>query len=66
MVSFYHLPLMILGKDETLYAAYSYYNIATSISLLDLMQDALILANSTRTDVFSALNLMEMTPSLKN
>mmetsp|Transcript_87588 Transcript_87588/g.252916 ORF Transcript_87588/g.252916 Transcript_87588/m.252916 type:complete len:421 (-) Transcript_87588:28-1290(-) len=59
MVSFYHLPSTILGKDETLYAAYSYYNIATSIDLTDLMRDALILANQTGSDVFNALNLME-------
>lgn len=59
MVSFYHLPSSILGKDETLHAAYSYYNIATSIDLLELMKDALILANAKGADVFNALNLME-------
>jgi glycylpeptide N-tetradecanoyltransferase len=59
MVSFYHLPSTILGKDETLYAAYSYYNVAVTTSLLDLMRDALALANSTGSDVFNALNLME-------
>ena len=57
--SFYHLPSTILGKDETLYAAYSYYNVATSMSLVDLMRDALIFANQTGADVFNALNLME-------
>lgn len=59
MISFYHLPSTILGKDETLYAAYSYYNVATSVALTDLMRDALILANKTGSDVFNALNLME-------
>lgn len=59
MVSFYHLPSTILGKDETLHAAYSYYNIATSIDLTTLMKDALILANKCSSDVFNALNLME-------
>ncbi|KAL3903021.1 MAG: hypothetical protein SGILL_010608, partial [Bacillariaceae sp.] len=59
MVSFYHLPSAILGSNETLYAAYSYYNVATTMSLMDLMKDALILANATGTDVFNALNLME-------
>ena len=59
MVSFYHLPSTILNKDETLYAAYSYYNVATSMELEDLMRDALIMANSTGADVFNALNLME-------
>jgi len=59
LVSFYHLPSTILGKDETLYAAYSYYNVATSVDLTSLMRDALILANKTGSDVFNALNLME-------
>jgi len=59
MVSFYHLPSTILNSKETLYAAYSYYNIATSMDLTDLMRDALILANATGIDVFNALNLME-------
>mmetsp|Transcript_9163 Transcript_9163/g.14699 ORF Transcript_9163/g.14699 Transcript_9163/m.14699 type:complete len:428 (-) Transcript_9163:70-1353(-) len=59
LISFYHLPSTILGKAETLYAAYSYYNIATSMSLPELMRDALILANKSGCDVFNALNLME-------
>jgi glycylpeptide N-tetradecanoyltransferase len=59
MVSFYHLPSTILGTDETLYAAYSYYNVATSTDLTSLMRDALILANKTGSDVLNALNLME-------
>lgn len=59
MVSFYHLPSTILGQDETLYAAYSYYNVATTMSLTDLMRDGLILANATGADVYNALNLME-------
>lgn len=59
MVSFYHLPSTILNVKETLYAAYSYYNVATSMSLTELMKDALILANQTGIDVFNALNLME-------
>jgi glycylpeptide N-tetradecanoyltransferase len=58
-ISFYHLPSTILGKDETLHAAYSFYNVATSVDLVELMKDALILANSTGSDVFNALNLME-------
>ncbi|VEU38730.1 unnamed protein product [Pseudo-nitzschia multistriata] len=59
MVSFYHLPSTILNQNETLYAAYSFYNVATSMSLTDLMKDALVLANATGTDVFNALTLME-------
>jgi len=59
MVSFYHLPSTILGTDETLFAAYSYYNVATTTDLISLMKDALILANQTGSDVLNALNLME-------
>lgn len=59
LVSFYHLPSTILGQDDTLHAAYSYYNVATSTSIEELMRDALILANNTGSDVFNALNLME-------
>jgi glycylpeptide N-tetradecanoyltransferase len=57
--SFYHLPSSILGKDETLHAAYSYYNVATTMPLVELMRDALILANAGGSDVFNALNLMD-------
>lgn len=58
-LSFYHLPSSILSHDSTLYAAYSYYNVATSVDLVDLMKDALILAKNTGVDVFNALNLMD-------
>jgi len=59
MVSFYHIPSTILKKDETLYSAYLYYNVATSMTLSELMRDALILVNATGIDVLNALNLME-------
>eukprot|EP00546_Thalassionema_frauenfeldii_P003836 CAMPEP_0178919218 /NCGR_PEP_ID=MMETSP0786-20121207/14310_1 /TAXON_ID=186022 /ORGANISM="Thalassionema frauenfeldii, Strain CCMP 1798" /LENGTH=386 /DNA_ID=CAMNT_0020593115 /DNA_START=179 /DNA_END=1339 /DNA_ORIENTATION=- len=59
MCSFYHLPSTILGHDSTLFAAYSYYNVATSISWEQLMKDCLILAKREGSDVFNALNLME-------
>jgi glycylpeptide N-tetradecanoyltransferase len=58
-LSFYHLPSSILNHNDTLHAAYSYYNVATSVPLKDLMKDALILAKNTGSDVFNALNLME-------
>ncbi|CAG7716947.1 unnamed protein product, partial [Allacma fusca] len=35
------------------------YNVATSLSLQDLMQDALIIAKNSGFDVFNALDLME-------
>jgi glycylpeptide N-tetradecanoyltransferase len=58
-LSFYHLPSAILHHNDTLHAAYSYYNVATSVPLEDLMKDALILAKNMGSDVFNALNLME-------
>jgi len=58
-ISFYHLPSSILNVRDTLYAAYSFYNVATSVPLVDLMKDALILAKSTGADVFNALKLMD-------
>lgn len=64
--SFYHLPSSILNMDETLYAAYSYYNVATTMSLCDLMRDCLILAKQCKADVFNALNLMDNEEFLKD
>ena len=60
-ISFYHLPSTIIGNEQHshLRAAYSYYNIATSVDLCDLMRDALILAKVAEVDVFNALNQME-------
>ena len=59
ILSFYHLPSSILNLNDTLFAAYSFYNVATTVPLIELMKDALILAKSTGSDVFNALNLME-------
>lgn len=58
-LSFYHLPSSILNHDDTLFAAYSFYNVAKSVPLIDLMKDALILAKNYGCDVFNALSLME-------
>ena len=59
--SYYHLHSSVLGnpKHNTLNAAYSFYNVAESVSLTALMKDSLILAKNERMDVFNALNLME-------
>lgn len=57
--SFYHLPSSILNHNDKLFAAYSFYNVATTVRLSELMRDALILAKSTGSDVFNSLNLME-------
>jgi glycylpeptide N-tetradecanoyltransferase len=51
--------------DDTLYAAYSYYNVANSVSLTELMRDCLILAKKCKADVFNALNLMDNEEFLK-
>ena len=59
LVSFYHLPSRILHHDDTLHAAYSYYNVATSVPLVDLMKDALSLAHASGADVYNALTLMD-------
>jgi glycylpeptide N-tetradecanoyltransferase len=66
MCSFYHLPSTILGRDDTLFAAYSYYNVATTVPLQDLMKDALILAKKEGADVFNALDLMDNELFLKD
>mmetsp|Transcript_4337 Transcript_4337/g.7622 ORF Transcript_4337/g.7622 Transcript_4337/m.7622 type:complete len:442 (+) Transcript_4337:114-1439(+) len=65
--SFYSLPSSILGHDKhnILKAAYSYWNVATTVPLSDLMNDALIMAKKCDFDVFNALNVMENENFLK-
>jgi len=65
--SFYSLPSSILGHDKynLLKAAYSYWNVATTVPLHELMYDALILAKAEDFDVFNALNVMENEAFLK-
>eukprot|EP00927_Polykrikos_kofoidii_P025389 TRINITY_DN2281_c0_g1_i1.p1 TRINITY_DN2281_c0_g1~~TRINITY_DN2281_c0_g1_i1.p1 ORF type:complete len:511 (+),score=99.71 TRINITY_DN2281_c0_g1_i1:84-1616(+) len=65
--SFYSLPSSILGNDkyDTLKAAYSYWNVATSVPLHELMYDALILAKQHDFDVFNALDVMDNEQFLK-
>eukprot|EP00922_Rhytidocystis_sp_ex-Travisia-forbesii_P038414 GHVS01057234.1.p1 GENE.GHVS01057234.1~~GHVS01057234.1.p1 ORF type:complete len:445 (-),score=79.00 GHVS01057234.1:24-1358(-) len=60
MFSFYLLPSSIIGNDKykILNAAYSYYNVATSVSLKELMSDALVVAKQKGCDVFNALDVM--------
>jgi len=66
--SFYSLPSSILGHDKhnILKAAYSYWNVATTVPLQELMNDALILARKEDFDVFNALNVMENETFLKD
>jgi glycylpeptide N-tetradecanoyltransferase len=61
MVSYYTLPSTVMHHSVHKYvkAAYSFYNVATKTSWLDLMNDALISAKNLNFDVFNALDLME-------
>lgn len=61
MISFYTLPSTVMHHPvhKQLKAAYSFYNVSEETSLVDLMQDALILAKQRGFDVFNALDLME-------
>ena len=65
--SFYTLPSSILGHQNysTLKAAYSYYNVTTKTPLLQLMNDALIIAKQKDYDVFNALDVMQNESFLK-
>ncbi|KAG9449651.1 hypothetical protein H6P81_009616 [Aristolochia fimbriata] len=65
--SFYTLPSTILGNQNysLLKAAYSYYNVSTRTPLLQLMNDALIVAKQRDYDVFNALDVMENGTFLK-
>ncbi|CRH04009.1 glycylpeptide N-tetradecanoyltransferase, putative [Plasmodium relictum] len=60
LISFYSLPSQVLGNEKynILNAAYSFYNIATTTSIKNLMQDAIYLAKKNSFDVFNALEIM--------
>jgi glycylpeptide N-tetradecanoyltransferase len=60
-LSFYSLPSSILNheKHKTLYAAYSFFNVANSVTTKELMRNTLILASLDKFDVFNALNIMD-------
>ena len=59
--SFYSLPSSVLQseKHKKLWAAYSFFNIATTIPLKDLVKTALIYAKNENFDVFNCLDIME-------
>ena len=61
MLSCYHLPSSVLNNDKHnhLEVAYSYYNVATTVPLVSLMKDLLIIARNVNVDVVNALELME-------
>lgn len=46
-------------KYPTLRAVYSYYNVATTVSWVQLMEQALIVAKQKDFDVFNALDIMD-------
>jgi len=60
-VSFYALPSSILRHDKhtELKAAYSFWNVATTADVNDLMNDALIFAQQNKFDVFNCLDIMD-------
>ncbi len=68
LCSYYHLHLLVLGnpKHMTLHAAYSFYNVANMVDLMELIRDCLILAKNEGYDIFNTLNLMENTGFLAN
>lgn len=59
--SFYSLPSSILQHHthHTLFAAYSFFNVATTCSLKVLIRNALIMAKQKGFDVYNCLNIME-------
>uniref|UniRef100_A0A183BKK9 Glycylpeptide N-tetradecanoyltransferase n=1 Tax=Globodera pallida TaxID=36090 RepID=A0A183BKK9_GLOPA len=61
LISFYSLPSTIMHHThhKSIKAAYSFYNVAGSVPLIRLMNDALILARNLGFDVFNALDLMD-------
>jgi len=60
-LSFYTLPSSILHNPDhgLLKAAYMYYTVANTVSITQLMNDALILARNKQYDVFNALDILQ-------
>lgn len=58
-LSFYSLPSSILRHEthKILNVAYSYYNVPNTVSITDLMSDALVIAKKKGYDVFNALDV---------
>ncbi|AFZ78944.1 N-myristoyl transferase, putative [Theileria equi strain WA] len=67
IISFYSLPSSVIKnpKLSTIRAAYSYYNISTTIPYKKLIENAISLAKSNNFDVYNALDLMENKPILE-
>jgi glycylpeptide N-tetradecanoyltransferase len=64
--SFYNLPTTVINHSihKEIKAAFSFYNVATTISFKDLLHNALIMANKANFDVFTALDIMQNVPSI--
>lgn len=66
--SYYYLPSSVTPRDlnqhphRLLRAVYSFYNVATSISMESLIEQALISAKKYSHDVYNALELMDNGP----
>ncbi|GFE55141.1 hypothetical protein BaOVIS_025450 [Babesia ovis] len=60
-LSFYCLQSSVINnpKVSNIKAAYSFYNVATTVSFKHLMEQALQFAHSLQFDVFNALDLMD-------
>jgi glycylpeptide N-tetradecanoyltransferase len=60
-ISFYNLPSSILQHEsyKKLMAAYSFFNINTTMTVKEIMKCALILAKNAGFDVFNCLNIMK-------
>ncbi|SOS80968.1 peptide N-myristoyltransferase [Plasmodium sp. gorilla clade G1] len=61
LISFYSLPSKVLGNNKynILNAAFSFYNITTTTTFKNLIQDAICLAKRNNFDVFNALEVMD-------
>eukprot|EP01117_Protostelium_nocturnum_P004656 TRINITY_DN1686_c0_g1_i2.p1 TRINITY_DN1686_c0_g1~~TRINITY_DN1686_c0_g1_i2.p1 ORF type:complete len:330 (+),score=65.70 TRINITY_DN1686_c0_g1_i2:498-1487(+) len=61
LTSFYTLPSTVLNNSNynSIKAAYSFYSVATSVSLSDLIRDALTFAKKNDFDVYNCLDILE-------
>ena len=66
-LSFYHLPSSILKHEvhKTLRVAYCYYNVANTVSMEELLRNALIIAKNRDFDVYNALDILDNDGLLK-
>ncbi len=59
LISYYALPSTVVNNPvhKSIKAAYSFYNVATSMSLQDLMYDALVLAKNVSYKILNCKTL---------